>query len=163
MSTMLEKKPATDRMPAARNPFALMDRMRDEMDRLFDGFGLKPLTPGMSRLAAEWMPAIEVERKPDLLHVRADLPGLKREDVKVEVTPEGVTLSGERRHETKEEKKDDGFFRTERFYGSFCRFVPLPDGAEIDKATAAFKDGVLEVNVPVQAAEKPAGRTLEIG
>jgi HSP20 family protein len=163
MSTMLEKQAATDRMPAPRNPFALMDRMRDEIDRLFDGFGLKPLTPGMPRLAAEWMPAIEVERKPDLLHVRADLPGLKREDVKVEVTPEGMTLSGERKHETKEEKKDDGFFRTERFYGSFCRFVPLPEGAEIDKATAAFKDGVLEVNVPVQAAEKPAGRTLEIG
>lgn len=164
MSAVLEKKAVSERLPAPRhNPFALMDRMREEMDRLFEGSGLKPWTPGLPRLTTEWMPAIEVERKPGQLLVRAELPGVKREDITVEVTPEGVTLSGERKHEVKEEKKDDGFFRTERFYGSFCRFVPVPDGADIDRAAATFKDGVLEVNVPLPAMTKPEARTLRIG
>ena len=162
MSAVLEKPVVTERMPAPRNPFALMERMREEMDRLFEGFAV-PAFKGTPRLEVDWMPTIEVERKPGLLLLRADLPGLKREDVTVEVTPEGVMLSGERKHEVKEEKKDEGFFRTERFYGSFRRFVPLPDGAAIDKAAATFKDGVLEVNVPVPVVEKPGARTLKIG
>lgn len=162
MPAVLEKAAATDKMPAARNPFALMERMREEMDRLFEGFATRPLAPVMPRMATDWMPAIEVEEKPGLLTVRAELPGLKREDVKVDVTPEGVTLSGERKHEFKEEKKEEGFFRTERFYGTFCRFIPLPDAAAIDKAAATFKDGMLEVTVPLAAVEKPAARTLKI-
>jgi len=163
MSAVLERQAPAEKMPATRHPFALMDRMREEMDRLFEGFGTRPLVPGVARFATEWMPAIEVEEKPGWLFVKADLPGLKREDITVEVRPEGLALSGERKHETKEEKKENGFFRTERFYGSFYRFVPLPEGAAIDKVTAVFKDGVLEVNVPVSEPARPAARTLKIG
>jgi HSP20 family protein len=162
MPAVLEKAAAAEKMPALRSPFALMERMREEMDRLFEGFGTRPFTTGLPRLAADWMPAIEIEEKPGMLLVRAELPGLKREDIKVELTPEGLTLTGERKHEIKEEKKEEGFFRSERFYGTFYRFVPLPEGAALDKAAATFRDGVLEVTVPVPAAEKPAPRTLEI-
>lgn len=163
MPAVLERAAPARGMPAPRNPLALMDWMREEMDRLFEGFGPRNVTPGLARPEAEWMPAIEVVEKPGLLLVRAELPGLKREDITVKVAPEGVTLTGERKHEAKEEKKEEGYFRTERFYGKFCRFVPLPEGAAIDKAAASFKDGVLEVDVPVPAVEKshPA-RTVKI-
>ena len=83
-----------------------------------------------------------------------------QEDVKVEVTPEGLTITGERKEE-KEEKKE-GYFRTERVYGAFERFVPLPDGAVLDKAAAEFKDGVLTVTVPLGAVPKPETKTLPI-
>ena len=106
------------------------------------------------------MPPLELEEKDNTLFVRADLPGMKKEHVKVEVAPEGVTITGERKEE-KEEKKE-GYFRTERLYGSFERFVPLPDGAVLDKALAEFKDGVLTVTVPLGNVPKPEAKTLSI-
>jgi HSP20 family protein len=91
--------------------------------------------------------------------VRADLPGLRKENVKVEITDNVLTLSGERKEE-KEEKRE-GYYRSERSYGSFYRQIPLPEGAKTDTATAEFKDGVLEITM--QAPERqPRARRLEI-
>jgi HSP20 family protein len=88
------------------------------------------------------------------------LPGLKKENVRVDVAVEGVTITGERK-EAKEETKE-GYFRTERLYGSFERFVPLPEGAVLDKAVAEFKDGVLTVTVPLGNVPKAETKTLPI-
>ena len=110
--------------------------------------------------AGAFVPALEIEEKDNKLFVKADLPGMKKEAVKVEVAPEGLTITGERK-EDKEEKKE-GYFRTERLYGAFERFVPLPDGAMFDKAVAEFKDGVLTVTVPLGAVPKPEAKTLPI-
>jgi HSP20 family protein len=107
-----------------------------------------------------FVPALEIEEKENKLFVKADLPGMKKEAVKVDVAPEGLTITGERKEE-KEEKKE-GYFRTERLYGAFERFVPLPDGALLDKAAAEFKDGVLTVTVPLGAVTKPEAKTLPI-
>jgi HSP20 family protein len=107
-----------------------------------------------------FVPALEIEERENKLFVKADLPGMKKEAVKVEVAPEGLTITGERKEE-KEEKKE-GYFRTERLYGTFERFVPLPDGAVLDKAAAEFKDGVLTVAVPLGAVPKPEVKTLPI-
>jgi HSP20 family protein len=93
------------------------------------------------------MPAIEVTEREGNLVVRADLPGIKKEDVKIEMTPEALIIRGERKQE--HEEKKEGYYRSERTYGQFHRSIPLPEGADLDKAKAEFKDGVLEVTVPV--------------
>lgn len=151
MPALLEK------VVAAPRSFALFDQMRDELDRMFEGYPLARLAPWKDMT---FTPAIEIAEKEGAFFVKADLPGLAKDNVKVEVTAEGLTISGERKEE-KEEKKT-GYYRTERLYGSFERFVPLPEGALIDKAAATFKDGVLEVKVPLGQVTAPKPMTLPI-
>jgi HSP20 family protein len=91
--------------------------------------------------------------------VKADLPGLTKDNVKVELTDEALTISGERKEEKEEKEKD--FYRSERSYGRFFRQIPLPEGAKTDQANATFTDGVLEVKIPVAKIESQS-RKLEI-
>jgi HSP20 family protein len=93
--------------------------------------------------------------------LRADLPGLAKEDVEVEVNEDSVTIRGERRHEREEER--EGVYRSERSYGSFSRVVPLPEGTITDSAKATFRDGVLEVVMQAPGREVKRGRRIEIG
>lgn len=144
-----------------RDPMKMFDWMRDEMDRLLDTVPFSRLFP-TPRLATPWMPALEVFEKNGNLHIKADLPGLKKEDVTIEVTTEGITIKGERKAEYTEEKKEEGYFRTERTYGEFCRFVPLPEGTLLDKISASFADGVLEVIAPIPKAEKVLPKKVDI-
>ena len=143
------------------SPFRTMQRMADEMDRMFDdfGFGRRWLRPSSRETGAElWAPEVEVFQKNNELTIRADLPGLKREDVTVDITDNDITIQGERKHEKEEER--EGYYRSERGYGSFCRVIPLPEGAISEQAKANFKDGVLEITMPAPPASK--GRRLEI-
>lgn len=154
MPALLEKREVK---PEFAEPFRWFDRMRDEIERLFETNGLRP--PLMPRAESYWMPALEVFEKNGEFCVNAELPGLKKEDITLEATPEGLTLKGERKAETTEQR--DGYYRSERAYGEFCRFVPLPEGADLDKMTARFADGVLAIAIPVPKAKKVA-RTVEI-
>jgi HSP20 family protein len=86
--------------------------------------------------------------------IKVDLPGLKKEEINVNFTDEGLVIEGERRRET--ENKKDEWFTTERTYGRFYRVVPLPEGVNYKEVKATFKDGVLEVTVPVPVAETKA-------
>jgi HSP20 family protein len=155
----------TRRQPAA---FDLMQQMTDEMDRLFAGFGFGPswmprfgLGGGLQRSAERvWNPAIEVFQRGDHIVVRAELPGLRRDDVNVTVTEDMITIEGERRHEQEEEQ--EGFYRSERSYGRFSRRIALPEGAMADQAKATFRDGVLEVTVPAPPEQAARGRRIEI-
>jgi len=127
----------------SNNPFSMMRRFRDDMDRAFShAFGQET---GGSR--GTWFPAIEVKQEDGNLKVHAELPGLKPEDVKVEVTNDSLVIQGERKFEHEENKK--GVFRSERQYGQFYRQVPLPEGTNADQAKAEFNNGVLEVTLPV--------------
>src|SRR4051794_17206464 len=123
------------------NPFSLMRRMTEEMDRVFGGGGLTPESAG----DVLWSPAIEVTEREGNYVVRAELPGLKPEDVKVECTDDALVIEGER----KIEREEDGGRRSERMYGRFSRVIPLPEGAKVTDAQARFQDGVLEVTIPV--------------
>ena len=155
----------------SRRPFAFMRRFSEEMDRLFAdfGFGRDWLTPSFGRDLAPrrfgdfgqalWSPQVEMFERDGQLIVRADLPGLTKDDVKVEVTDNAINLSGERKSE--HEEKGEGYYRTERSYGSFYRSIPLPEGVNADDANATFKNGVLEVTMAAPQA-KPRGRRLEI-
>lgn len=138
------------------SPFSLLRRMSEDMDRLFEDFALgrglrtggnlaRDLWSGTSDQAA-WTPQVETFRRGDKLVVRADLPGMKREDVTAEVEDGVLTISGERSDER--EDKTDEFYRTERSYGQFCRTIPLPQGVTGEQVDATFKDGVLEVAFP---------------
>jgi HSP20 family protein len=128
------------------NPFALMRRFTDDMDQWFTRV---PRAPGE---IAAWRPAIEVKEKEGKLVVTAELPGVKREDVKVNIAGGALTLEGERKEE-KEEKRE-GYFHSERSYGKFFRSIALPEGARTDQAAAQFGNGVLEITVPVAEAKQ---------
>ena len=92
--------------------------------------------------------------------MKADLPGLQKADVKVEVGPEGLTITGERKEEGRKRRR--GTSRDRAVCRIRCeRFVPLPDAAELDKAVANSKDGVLEVKVPLAATPKPQAKTID--
>lgn len=141
-------------------PFALMRRMQEDMDRLFGGgFGRDVFGGGPD--VGEWAPAIEVFQRGNDLVVRADVPGLSREDLSVEVGDDALTIRGERKYDHQEEQ--GGVFRSERSYGTFYRVVPLPEGVMTDSAKATFKDGVLEVIMQAPPHEVRRGRQIEIG
>src|SRR4030095_7195584 len=106
-----------------------------------------------------WAPEIDVYQKDDQLVIKADLPGLSKDEVSVEIADDAVTIQGERKTEHQEDR--EGYFRSERSYGSFCRVVPLPEGAMTDQAKASFHDGVLEVTLPAPP-QATKSRKLEI-
>jgi HSP20 family protein len=131
-------------------PFGGLERLREEMDKLFeDFFPARWLRPRVSGIR---LPAIDLRETENELILKADLPGVKKEDLAVEVTPEAITVKGETR-EGREEKKED-YHCCERVWGSFERVVPLPVEVKADAAKAKFADGVLEISVPKTAAAK---------
>lgn len=152
----------------AVTPFDFMRRFTEDMEKLFkdfQGFGFpslfgKEFSPFLKEFEdVDWVPKVEILRHNGDFTVRAELPGLTKDDIKVEITDNALTLSGENK-EVKEEKRE-GYYRTERSYGSFYRLVPLPEGANIDKATATFNNGLLEVKLQVPKTE-PRIHKLEI-
>jgi HSP20 family protein len=144
-------------------PFALMRRMQEDMDRLFGGFGARRglATRGRELESFDWAPAIEAFQRGNEFVVRAEVPGLSRDDLTVEITDDDLTIRGERRHDQSEER--EGVFHSERAYGSFYRMISLPEGAIAESAQANFKDGVLEVVIPAPSHEARRGRRIEIG
>lgn len=151
------------------SPFALMRRMNDEMDRIFgNSYGAGSFGEGAG--GSMWSPALEVKQRDNNLIVCAELPGINKDDVRVEVTEGALVIEGERKRE--HEETQGGFHRTERSYGRFYRTVPLPEGAKTENARAEFHNGVLEVTMPVEAPQsnrrqipvsEGAGRRQEAG
>jgi len=153
---------AVTRDRAARDPFAVLRQMTSELDHVFERpFETAFRWPSLPATAAErWAPQIDVFERDNRLVTRVDLPGLKKEDVKVEVTDGHLAISGERKSEREEEK--DNVYRCERSSGSFYRAVPLPEGAKLEDVKATFADGVLEVSVPLPAKAEAKPRTVKI-
>ena len=165
MNPAREETGVSRRTPAAGSiaPHKAWRRIADEMDRMMSGFGLGPQwAPASIWRAADaslWAPDIDVYQKDDQLVIKADLPGLRKDEVSVEIADDTVTIQGERKTERQEDR--EGYFRSERSYGSFCRVIPLPEGAMTDQAKATFHDGVLEVTLPAPP-QATKGRKLEI-
>lgn len=137
--------------------FPLLNRLSREFDAMFDRFGFEK--PMFENAPSMWTPQLEITTGPDVLSVKVDVPGMKKEDVTIEVMEDHLILKGERKQE-KEEKKE-GYFRTERTYGSFYRTVPLPEGVKPELAKATMHDGVLEITMPMTKVEAKT-RKLEI-
>lgn len=140
-----------------KSEFPLMRRLSRDLDWFFDRFATeKPLFEGEM---PAWIPDIEVFEKGNELIVKADVPGMTREEITVEVVDQTLTIRGERKRE-KEEKTGE-VYRSERTYGSFFRSVTLPEGVKLDLANATVRDGVLEVKMPIARIESKT-RRLEI-
>lgn len=137
------------------SPFAMMREFTEEMDRMFNKTGGR----AASGQIQAWSPAVDVQRCDGTLVVTAELPGLKKDEVKVEMTDNAVIIEGERKREHQEDHK--GFHRFERSYGKFYRAIPLPEGAKTEEAKAELNDGVLKVSVPTPEA-KPASRQVPV-
>ena len=164
-----EQRPARSRpFGWGGSPFGSLQRFADEMDRMFEdfGFGQRWNAPSWWNAPSSretgsyaWSPEVEVfHNNNNELTIRADLPGLKKDEVSVEVTDSAITIHGERKREREEDR--EGYYRSERTYGSFYRVIPLPEGTISQQAKARFQNGVLEVTIPAPPASK--GRKLEI-
>ena len=138
------------------NPLVMFDDLRAEFENFFDRpWGLK-FRPEKNAFA----PKIDVFEKDNVLFVKADLPGMKKEEVFVTLEENDLILKGERKEE--KEVKEENFYRAERMYGSFYRRLPLNFKADPAKIEAKFFDGVLEVKVPVPKVEEPKGLPIPI-
>lgn len=134
-----------------------MADFRRQFDRLFDDFWSVPSL--LSAKEIEWSPYCEVEEEDDHYLLTAELPGVSKDDVKIEVSGHQISISGERKTEAK--KKHEGSTYSERHFGRFFRSFTLPSGVDADKAEAQYKDGILKVYLPKSEAARP--RQIKIG
>ena len=129
--------------------FDRLSSLRDEMNRLFD-FSFPSRDSG---LFSGWSPALDVYDEKDNFVVKAELPGLKKEEIDIAFHDGALTISGERKHER--DHKEGETFRSERYFGKFQRSVTLPAAVDATKITASYKDGVLHVELPKAEEAKP--------
>jgi HSP20 family protein len=139
-------------------PFRELGTLQNEMNRLFNTVFDAP-SPGNGGTLRRWMPAMDLVETEDHFVLRADLPGMTEDDVKIEFEDGTLTISGERKAE--HESKNEGYYRVERAFGSFSRSLTLPQGVDPESVTASFDNGVLEVRIPKPEERKP--RRIEIG
>ena len=135
-----------------------------QMDRLFDEVFRRPFFSGIlsqrgSGLDEPYLPVDIYEDKESVI-LKAEIPGIKKENLDIQLTADSITISGQKSSEEKVEQKD--YFRLERSYGSFTRRFQLPVETQTDKARASFKDGVLEVRIPKSVAETQRVRKLTV-
>lgn len=158
------------------SPFSVMRRFLEDTDQLFQAFGFGPTgfgTTGYETLApyggrgssaparrSFWSPQLEVSRQGNELVVCADLPGLEKNDIDVNVEDGILTIQGERRNESENDR--EGYYSSERSYGAFYRAVQLPEGVTGEQADATFKNGVLEIRLPIPQEQEQQGRRIEV-
>jgi HSP20 family protein len=147
------------------SPFDLFRRIDEDMDRLFQQFwgGGRSLMRGRGTEAQTmWMPQVEVCEQGGKLHVFADLPGMNKEDVKLNLEGDQLVLQGERRSSREDGQPGSGFYHSERSYGSFYRSIPLPEGVDPQTVEASFRDGVLDVCFDAPRRPQQQTRQIEI-
>jgi HSP20 family protein len=139
-------------------PFQEMDTLQRQMNRLFDE--LMPMTrEGGNGIA--FVPSAEMEETADAIHLKLEIPGMDAKDLNIEVSAEAVSISGERKSETKSEEK--GVTRTEFRYGKFQRVIPLSTRIQNDKVKAEYKDGILNLTLPKAEEEKSKVVKVNLG
>ena len=134
-------------------PLGNLQSFQHEMNRMFEDFfrggNGEAAGPGMG----SWTPAVDIHETDDGFVIKAELPGISKDDVSIDVHQNTLTLRGQRKHEA--EVKNERYHRVERAYGSFERSFVLPTVVDQDKAQATYKDGVLELHLPKSEAAKP--------
>ncbi|MCI0420880.1 MAG: Hsp20/alpha crystallin family protein [Acidobacteria bacterium] len=148
------------------SPFSFMRRFSEEMDRLFENawFGNswlgRPFVQRNELGSFAWSPQIETFQRNNEFVLRAELPGLNKDDLKVSVEDNCLTIQGERKKEWTSDQESAGGYRSERSYGSFYRCIQLPQGVQAENVSATFRDGVLEIKMPIP--EQKQARRVEI-
>ena len=142
-------------------PFRGLFDLQREMNELFEGFSLGKWNDREDSLfEGAWSPAIDVHESKDSVVVRADLPGMKKEDIEVSIQDGVLVIRGEKKEEA--ERKEKNTVRTERFYGSFHRAVSLPAAVDDAKGKATYKNGVLELTLPKREEAKPKQIKIDV-
>ena len=142
-------------------PLRELSSLQNEMNRLFNTVFDQPTTGGNGGQGRRWVPAMDLLETDEHFVLRADLPGMREEDVSVELEDNVLTLSGERKAE--HEERQEGYYRVERAFGRFSRSLTLPKGVDAEAVTAAFTDGVLEVRIPKPEERKPRKISIGVG
>lgn len=141
--------------------FGGLSQLYRELDRMFDPSSRWPVASReLDLLESAWSPAVDVMDEKDAIRVKAELPGLKKDEIDVAVQDNTLILKGERKQEFDEKKKN--YHRVERFYGQFHRAISLPSPVEAGQVKASYKDGVLEVVLPKKAGGKPRQITVDV-
>jgi HSP20 family protein len=140
-------------------PLRELGSLQNEMNRLFNTVFDTPAPGNGGTALRRWVPSMDLVETEDHFVLRADLPGMGEEDIKIEFEDGTLTVSGERKAE--HEAKSEGYYRVERAFGSFSRSLTLPKGIDAEAVTANFDRGVLEVRIPKPEQRKP--RRIEIG
>ncbi len=143
------------------DPFRELSAMQERMNRLLSDYRSRPSWGEEEITQGAWVPPVDIYEKPDAIVLKAELPGIAKEDINVEVKDYTLTLKGEKKF-AKEAKEDD-YFRVERTYGSFQRTFTLPMTVQQDKVKAKFKDGVLEIQLPKAEEAKPKQIKVDVG
>jgi HSP20 family protein len=138
--------------PNVWSPFRHLSLLRNEIDRLFDS-PLNALASDSHQFQSGWLPSVDLHEDRDHLVLRAELPGMKKEDIDVSLHGEVLTLSGERMEEKQFEQAET--YRSERFLGKFQRTFTLPVAVDATKVQASYKDGILTVRLPKAEEAKP--------
>jgi HSP20 family protein len=139
------------------DPFSDLWDLRSEMNRIFDTFFGRPIERTFAR---GWHPAVDIYEEKDHYIVKAELPGVKQDDIKILLTDSTLTLRGERKSE--HEEKHEGYHRLERAYGEFQRSFQLPTEVDADKIKATYKDGILEIEIPKSEKAKPREISIKV-
>lgn len=141
-----------------------MRSLVEEMERMMSGSPWWPLRAsglvGAVRSASDWMPDVDVFEKDNKVVVRADLPGMRKEDIGVSVQNDTLILRGHREEEKK--VKGDEYYRSERASGDFYRVIALPGGVDPSDIEASYKDGVLEIAVPQREEQEPPSVQIKV-
>jgi HSP20 family protein len=145
-----------DKYMSRWEPFRDMLSLRADMDRLFSSlFGHTP-----EEREGFWAPVIDIEEDNENILVKAEIPGMKKDDIKVSVQGNMLNITGERKQES--EAKNKTFHRVERTYGKFSRMITLPTDVDSDKVKASYKDGILNITLPKPESVKPRHIDVEI-
>lgn len=142
------------------DPFQDLITLQDRMNQIFEQTLARSRGEREGGVASAWSPPVDIYETADSLMLKAELPGLSKEDIDIQVRDNRLTLKGERRHE--KEVKEENYLRVERAYGAFQRVFSLPTDIQPDKIRATFKDGVLEVSIPKAEAAKPKHIKVEV-
>jgi len=137
-------------------PFDDLLKLQNEMESLFDEFSRTPSRREVGEF--DWYPYVDVSENEKEMKIEADLPGMKQEDIDINIDGNVLTIKGERKKE--EETKEGNYYRSERHYGSFRRSFTLPSNLDVDKSKATFKHGVLTLTIP--KLEEAKGKRIEI-
>ncbi|WNZ26003.1 Hsp20/alpha crystallin family protein [Leptolyngbya sp. NK1-12] len=138
-------------------PFQEIEALQRDMNRLFD----RLMTTNGSQNGSSFAPAAELEETADAIHLKLEIPGLDKKDIDVQVSADAVSISGERKEETRTEEK--GITRTEFRYGKFQRVIPLPARVENANVKAEYKNGVLQLTLPKSEEEKRKVVKVNVG
>ncbi len=144
------------------DPFRELDELQTRLSTMFGRAPVKKDGEKQEALTvAEWAPLVDIVEDDKEYLIKAEIPGRKKEEIKVGVQDDVLTISGERKYE--KEEKDKKFHRVERAYGSFARSFTLPEDSDGEKINAEFKDGILNVRLPKTAKVKPKHVEVKVG